>query len=442
MASRALGLAVLVALLAASLSVSVGVAGGSRAEPLPRATADRPDDAGPQIHVMYVIPSDGVDAQLDTNGVIANWIDSMQSWLREQTGGRTFRLDTYQGQPDITFFRLRASQAEAEARDFAAQEIETELSAAGYGSAGYINAGRPVPLNVRDKIYAVFYGGQSKTNCGNGGSMAFVYLPDCHGIESLAMIHEILHSLGFVPSCALHFLAPDHVNDPADLMYPFIRSTAMLDPGHDDYFDAHIPGCHDLASSRFWTDGGVSLTLSTTPTSGGEGTVDAAASGTNYENSFPNGYALKCPPSCTGYADTWPTQTVTVEAVPAVGSDFLHWTGACTGRLLECQLTLDHSTSVGAVFKRTAPLGPRRVNVSVTGSGHVTSTPIGLSCPKTCTAAFRPGVTLILRARPATGWRFRSWRGACHRRRPSCSLFIYAQGGNRAVQARFEKNAP
>ena len=354
-----------------------------------------------------------------------------------------FRLDTYQGQPDITFFRLRASQAEAEART--SPPRRSRLS--------YRPPGTERGLHQRRATRSAECSRQDLRRVLRGPVEDELRQRRLDGVRLPAR------------------LSWDRVarDDPRDspltrlralVRPPLPRSRSRQRPGrshvpvHQEHGNARpwlrrllrrpLPGCHDLASSRFWTDGGVSLTLSTTPTSGGEGTVDAAASGTNYENSFPNGYALKCPPSCTGYADTWPTQTVTVEAVPAVGSDFLHWTGACTGRLLECQLTLDHSTSVGAVFKRTAPLGPRRVNVSVTGSGHVTSTPIGLSCPKTCTAAFRPGVTLILRARPATGWRFRSWRrrlrlGAA----PSCSLFIYAQGGNRAVQARFEKkNAP
>ena len=358
-------------------------------------------------------------------------------------------MDTYQGQLDITFFRLHATQVEVEARDFAAQQIETELLAAGYGFAGYTNSGRPVPVNVRDKIYAVFYGGHSKAYCGNSGSSdGFIYLPDCRGIESLALLHEIIHALGFVRSCAPHFLAADHVSDSADLMYPVIKSTATLDPGHDDYYAAYIPGCHDLASSRFWNDGGVALSLSITSSDGGSGAIHAVASGTNRESSFPalpngdpviNPFALTCPPACSGAVDTWPVQTVTLEVDPAIGSDFVGWTGACTGRLLDCQLTLDHPTSVGANFRHTPPLRPLRIAVVVTGSGHVTSTPAGLACPRACTRTFRAGTTLILRARPATGWRFQGWRGACHSTRPACSLFIFQQGGNRSVQARFAK---
>ena len=72
---------------------------------------------------MYVVPSDGADRGLDTNGVADTWVGSLQNWLRGQTAGRGLRLDTYQGQLDITFFRLSATAAQVAAKDFDAQEI-------------------------------------------------------------------------------------------------------------------------------------------------------------------------------------------------------------------------------------------------------------------------------------------------------------------------------
>jgi hypothetical protein len=48
---------------------------------LTRSTSDRPDDyAGYQIHVMYVLPADGVDEKLDTNGTISSSIAAMVRW--------------------------------------------------------------------------------------------------------------------------------------------------------------------------------------------------------------------------------------------------------------------------------------------------------------------------------------------------------------------------
>src|SRR5690349_282422 len=53
-----------------------------------RSTADRADDfAGYQIHVMYVLPSDGTDYKLDTNGAIASSVAATQKWFVAQTQG-------------------------------------------------------------------------------------------------------------------------------------------------------------------------------------------------------------------------------------------------------------------------------------------------------------------------------------------------------------------
>src|SRR5215216_1343977 len=73
-----------------------------------RSTADRTDDlAGYQIHVMYVLPSDGIDYNLDTNGSIASSVAATQKWFVAQTGGtRRLRFDTSSGELDISFFRL------------------------------------------------------------------------------------------------------------------------------------------------------------------------------------------------------------------------------------------------------------------------------------------------------------------------------------------------
>jgi hypothetical protein len=78
-----------------------------------RSTADRTDDfAGYQIHVMYVLPSDGIDYNLDTNGAIASSVAATQKWFAAQTRGtRRLRFDTSNGELDISFFRLARTDA-------------------------------------------------------------------------------------------------------------------------------------------------------------------------------------------------------------------------------------------------------------------------------------------------------------------------------------------
>src|SRR5687767_14571027 len=70
-----------------------------------RHTHDLPDDfIGQQVHLMYVVPADGTDRELDTNGVIRTTVGAWQHWLSEHAGGRTLRVDTYHGELDISFY--------------------------------------------------------------------------------------------------------------------------------------------------------------------------------------------------------------------------------------------------------------------------------------------------------------------------------------------------
>jgi Tol biopolymer transport system component len=95
---------------------------------------DRPDDRpGKQVHVMYVIPSDGEDRELDLDGTLVHTVDSFQRWLAEQTGGRSLRLDTFAGELDVTFFRLSQTDEEIGARGaFVRDAIEQGLEDAGF----------------------------------------------------------------------------------------------------------------------------------------------------------------------------------------------------------------------------------------------------------------------------------------------------------------------
>jgi hypothetical protein len=241
---------------------------------------DLPDDfSGPQVHMMYVIASDGVDERLDLNRTpsknIHNSVDAFQHWLSIQTGGRQLRVDTYRGALDITFYRMKLTDAQiANFRPgggspgggiYVRDAIEAELNTAGFARPG--------------KIYAVYYGGSSQYACGGGawpptlpGHVAALYLrgtpksaPACNsnplgaspttpGYWEFAMIHEILHTLGYVPNCAPHSTKDGHVSDSqTDLMYagPLPWQPRDLDFGHDDYYAHASNGCQDLATDAY-----------------------------------------------------------------------------------------------------------------------------------------------------------------------------------------------
>jgi hypothetical protein len=232
-----------------------------------RSGVDRPDEQrGYQVHVVYATPADGPDHAYDTGGQIANAVSAINTWLSGQTGGSTLRFDTYQGAPDISFARLPRNDSDYVATgSFVRDNVQSDLHSAGF--------------NDVNKLYAVFWDGGSNESCGGGawpptlvGNVAAMYLngtppgsPPCSSnvlgasatdpaYLEIAMLHEILHSIGIVPTCAPHHVGSGHTSDGNhDLMYqgpePWLPDT--LDIGHDDYFAAGIPGCLDLADSAF-----------------------------------------------------------------------------------------------------------------------------------------------------------------------------------------------
>lgn len=234
-----------------------------------RATVDRLDDfGGYQVHILYVVPADGVDNERDINGELEQSVNAFQGWLEGQTGGQKLRIDTFNGDLDITFVRLGGTEAQLYDKGvYIRDEIELQLTAGGFNNAR--------------KIYAVYYDGNAAETCGGGarppeliGQVGAVYLqgtfadeaiPDCGtnpiaatpqapGYVSLSMLHEILHTMGIVPACAPHHTREGHSSDdPTDVMYAGDEAwnPSILDIGHNDYFAHDNADCLDLADSTF-----------------------------------------------------------------------------------------------------------------------------------------------------------------------------------------------
>jgi len=234
-------------------------------------TVDQPDDsAGNQVHVIYVLPSDGVDQNFDIDGTLSGSMQLAQNWFAGQTNGRHVRFDTYRGALDITFVRLTRSDAQFLGFGMAIREaLAADLAAAGFTN--------------QQKIYAVFYGGGSPRSgvqipCGQGAyPVAAIYLAclldrsdiqvliPVHGLSKilgLGMIHEVFHNLGAVPSCAPHYTASHSGDDPRDIMvaslsgqlgtYRTENFLPLLDAGRDDYYEHTNRGCLDIARSAFF----------------------------------------------------------------------------------------------------------------------------------------------------------------------------------------------
>ncbi len=122
-----------------------------------RSLTDRPDGIrGAQIHIIYVLPSAGVDEGLDTNGTIETSLTAIQNYLSRGVS-RQLRPDTFRGRPDITFFRSALTDTQMAAKGlkglYVRDQIERELSQAGRLSA--------------DKLHAVYYGGKHNHTCGD-----------------------------------------------------------------------------------------------------------------------------------------------------------------------------------------------------------------------------------------------------------------------------------
>ena len=237
---------------------------------LPRSTADRLDEVrGPQIHFVYAVPADGADGRLDETGMLEGSVGSFHAWVAAETGGPNLRLDTYQGSLDVSFFRLTATDAAVAARGaFVREAVEGELRAAGF--------------NRPDRLYAVYYDGSSTHACGGAfwppqlnGNAVVMYLrgrpPGAVPCEQngfaaasapptyweYAMLHDILHGLGMVATCAPHHHLAGHVSDYSnDLMWagnqPW-RFPARLDIGRDDYYGHGRSDCADLSRSPYLT---------------------------------------------------------------------------------------------------------------------------------------------------------------------------------------------
>ena len=231
-----------------------------------RATKDRPDDSQHyQIHVLYVVPADGTDRKLDTNGAIAISVAAAQKWFKRRLSGSQYRMDTHKGKLDVSFLRLKKTDAQVASRNaYVRDELEISVRQAGFRSPR--------------KIYAVYYDGSSNYACGGGawppklkGNVAALYLkgrfarvdcshnrlaptPATRAYWEFSFIHEILHTMGLVATCAKNHTRAGHTGDhPEDLLYAGDKPWRpwLVGVRNNDYYKHGIPGCPDLAKSVF-----------------------------------------------------------------------------------------------------------------------------------------------------------------------------------------------
>ena len=134
--------------------------------------------------------------------------------------------------------------------------------------------------------------------------------------------------------------------------------------------------------------------------------VTLAGTGTGTVQSTPAG--IDCGSTCT--ADFNSGDSITLTPTPDGGSVFTGWTGDCSGTG-NCDLTMDGAKNATATFD--VP-GQHQLTYAKagTGGGHVTSTPAGIDCTASCSAAFDAG-TVTLHAAPNGLSTFTGWTGDC-----------------------------
>jgi hypothetical protein len=229
----------------------LAIADGANA--LTRVRYDRPDDYRRlnQVHVIYAVPYNYSDHKLDSNGTISTAVSLAQQWFRSQTVTKKIRFDLYRGKLDITFMRLNPWPTDQ--NPWASTHIQNQIRALGFDNP--------------KKVYLVFYDGPHSDGCGQGGPTTAVlfigvdWCGDAAGLGPTAgywhyvLNHEVLHSIGFVPSCAPNANGA-HVDDSAwDIMAcctvdPW-QFPPVLDVGNDDYFRTGRTDCPDLVNSPY-----------------------------------------------------------------------------------------------------------------------------------------------------------------------------------------------
>jgi hypothetical protein len=376
--------------------------------------------AGNPVHWIYAIPSDGPDRLSTFASAMQTDAESIDAWWRASDPTRTLRSDlapmSCGTQLDITTYRLSRSGAQLASIDVRFGAIADELISREFDSEA--------------TKYLVYYDGPVEPDiCGQGGGppsrlgFAMVYVQACAGVPySTTAAHEVLHTMGAVPNGAPGMCAePDdgHVcDDSFDMMYPFGDETPItglrLDTGRNDYY-GHSGSWLDTQDSPWLVQLDRQAPLTVTIT--GPGSISADVPG------------MQCGQTCT---TTWNAGTeLALQAAPASGAKLVRWSEGCRGAG-GCDVVVGQAPRVSALFGPSA----YRLTVAVQGKGSVRSSPAGVTCDARCSRPVPSYRVLSLTPRPAKGWRFRSWAGACRGTAAVCRVPMTANTSVRAVFVR------
>jgi hypothetical protein len=393
------------------------------------------------VHVTYAIPADAPDRFPSLASPIATDAAAMDTWWRREDATRTLRFDlfafpgctTKAGRLDIGFIRLPRVGG-LHLGDNGADRLLSDLgqlsTLSDFKHLVYYD-GPPV---FDENVCGTAFVPRNATTVGGSAGIAFVWLTSlcgfdvgASGLNAAVAVHELIHGLGALQSA----VAPNECDPPddghvcdatTDVLFPSANSQTTisgqtLDIGRDDYYGHAQP----------WFDVQDSPWLSRLPQQRLAVTIQGALARTGVVR-LVSPSTFECTQSCT--LDLDQGVAATLSAVPRAGARFVRWQGACTGTGF-CQVTLDTARSVTAVFAAAT----FRLTASVSGRGTVSSAPGGVACPARCSSSFKADSSVRLRPKPAAGFRFVSWTGACR----GTGACVVKMSQNRSVKATFRR---
>ena len=141
------------------------------------------------------------------------------------------------------------------------------------------------------------------------------------------------------------------------------------------------------------------------------------------------------------WTSIFPGQTqISLTAISAIDSNFVGWSGDCTGHQATCLLTLQRNTSVVANFilKATAPTFPLLVNTTGNGEGIVVSAPGTITCGTLCQDRFSYGTDVTLTATPMPGSFFAGWQSSLCAEQKQCQFKLFTAASVTAIFSKIE----
>jgi len=389
------------------------------------ATTDRPDAvSGRQVHVIYAIPSDGVDRFALLGTGISTDLAAGAAWWQRQDFTRVPRFDLAAfscfpslGALDISSVRLPHDANYYSAAGGTFGRISDDLVAAGFSNpnkkylvyydtpaplaAGTCGEGHEDATNGGASGYAeVFIAPNLESSPVESGCGEIATPEDRGGYSAIVAVHELLHTFGALDTTSSP--GPPHAcpgtpahacDDPLDIMQPagqtYWLDETLLDSGHDDYY-AHSGTWWDVQDSTWLRHlNEQTFTLDLTE---GEG---AAATTSDLPGVDCRG-AAQC-------VSTWDANTaVTLSAAPVAGYARPEWGGACAsaGSSPTCDLTLSANATVTISFARKLAIAsfavPRQSGTRIQAKLRLSRVPLAGEANLVCRAT--KGLKLISHA--------------------------------------------